>query len=188
MSRESWERFFKFLMENQECQAKVKSFGGDVDALAAYARELGYDFSPEELREHHDKALLLLKSRMQKKLKQPDASLSSGAREFYALIKLTETDGEVAKRLAELGMDAPEELIAYGKEKGFTFSKQDLQSVGKNILEPSDELSDEELEMAAGGAAFAFVILGICVAGVVAVAVSYVALGVALLVGQVSDS
>jgi len=37
------------------------------------------------------------------------------------------------------------------EEKGFTFNEQDMQAVGKDILEPSDELSDEELEMAAGG-------------------------------------
>ena len=85
MSRENLEKFFKLLMDNKEHQAKVKSFGSDVDALAAYAREQGYDFSPEELREYHDKAQRLLKSRAQKRLQQPDATLSAGAREFYNL-------------------------------------------------------------------------------------------------------
>ena len=37
-------------MENREAQAKVKNLGGDVDALAAYAREQGYEISPEELK------------------------------------------------------------------------------------------------------------------------------------------
>jgi predicted ribosomally synthesized peptide with nif11-like leader len=160
MSREGLESFFRFLVETPECQGKVKSFGGDADALTAYARELGYEFSPEELREHQDKARRLLESRMQKS-QRPDASSSPGAREFYKLIKLAETDENVAKRLAELGTGTPEELIAYGKEKGFAFNEQDMQAVGKDILEPSDELSDEELEMAAGGAIFVFIVLGI---------------------------
>ena len=151
MSREGLEKFFKFLSENQEHQAKLKSFGGDIDAAAAYARELGYDFSPGELREYQDKTLKLLKNRAHNKLHRPDDALSPGAWDFYALMKLAETDEETAKRLAELSMGAPKELIAYGKEKGFTFSERDIQAVGEDILEPSDELSDEELELAAGG-------------------------------------
>ena len=150
MSREGLENFFKLLAENPEHQDKVKGFGGDFDALSAYAQELGYDVSPEELREYQDKARRLLKGRIQKKLHQPEASLSPGAREFYALIKLAETDESVAERLAELGAGAPEALIAYGREKGFTFNEQDMQAIGKDILEPSDELSDEELELADG--------------------------------------
>ena len=31
MSRESLEKFFKFLMENRESQAKAQSLGGDAD-------------------------------------------------------------------------------------------------------------------------------------------------------------
>ena len=167
MSRKNVENFFKLLMENRECQAKVKGFGGDVDAMTAYARELGYDFSPEEMREYQDKARQLFKSRVQKKLRQPEASSSPGAREFYALIKLAETDENVSKRLTELAAGTPEELIAYGGEKGFTFNEQDMQSVGKDILEPSDELSDEELELAAGGATL---LIGLAILGLVAAA------------------
>ena len=177
MSREGMEKFFKLLAENQELQDKVKSLGGDLDALTAYAREQGYDFAPEELREYQDKARRLLKSRLQKKLTQPDVSLSPGAREFYALIKMAETDEEVAKRLAELASGTPEELIAYGGEKGFVFDRQDMLAVGNDILEPSDELSDDELELAAGGLvdiglALVFVgcVLGLAAVGGVAVA------------------
>ena len=164
MNRESLEKFFNFLAENQELQAKVKDFGGDVDALAAYARELGYDFSPEELRIYQDKAKELLKGRLRKKLAQPDVSLSPGARDFYALTKLAETDEEVAKRLEEIAagsQETPEELIAYGREKGFVFDRQDMLAIGKDILEPSDELSDDELELAAGGTTAFLIMLGI---------------------------
>ena len=180
MNRESLEKFFNFLAENQEHQAKVKNLGGDADALVAYARELGYEFSPEELRIYQDKARELLKSRLQKKLAQPGVSLSPGARDFYALTKLAETDEEVAKRLEEIAsgsQETPEELIAYGKEKGFNFDRQDMLAIGKDILEPSDELSDEDLELAAGGivdlialAVFVGIGLGVAVAGGVGVA------------------
>jgi predicted ribosomally synthesized peptide with nif11-like leader len=172
MSRENLEKFFKFLMENKEGQAKMKGFGGDIDALTAYAREQGYDFSPEELREYQEKARKIFKSRVQKKLRQPEASSSPGAREFYALIKLSETDENVAGRLTELAKGTPEELIAYGREKGFTFNEQDMQTVGKDILEPSDELSDEELELASGGIVvmLALFLGAVAVAGAVGVA------------------
>ncbi|MCL2009709.1 MAG: Nif11 family protein, partial [Synergistaceae bacterium] len=125
MSIEGLEKFFKFLAENPEHQDKVKNIG-DMDALAAYARELGYDLSPDELREYQDKALKLLKNRLQK-ARRPDALLSHGAREFYALIKLAETDESVAGRLAELATGTPEALVAYGREKGFVFDEQDMQ-------------------------------------------------------------
>ena len=186
MSRENLEKFFKFLMENREGQAKMKGFGGDVDALAAYARELGYDFSPEEMREYQDKARQLFKSRVQKKLRQPEAPSSPGAREFYALIKLAETDESVRKRLAELAAGTPEELVAYGGEKGFTFNEQDIQSVGKDILEPSDELSDEELELAAGGTTlavlFVVAVASLVTGAVVGAAIAGAAVGVTALV------
>ena len=167
MSREGLEKFFKLLAENPEHQAKVKSFGGggNLDALGAYARDLGYDVSPEELREYQDKARQLLKSRLEK-AQRSDAPLSPGAREFFALIKLSETDESVAERLAELGAGTPEALIAYGREKGFIFDEQDMQAIGKDILEPSDELSDEELELAAGGTTL--VLLGFLAVGLVA--------------------
>ena len=102
-----------------------------------------------------------MKDRLQK-AQRPEVSLSPGAREFFALIKLAETDESVAERLEEFaaGTGTPEELIAYGREKGFTFDEGDMQAVGKNILEPSDELSDEELELAAGGTTLAAVGVG----------------------------
>ena len=150
MSKEKMEGFFKFLLENKEAQAKLKSFGGDVDALAAYAREHGYDFSAEELREQRDKMRRLIKDRVQK-LQQPDASLSPGAQEFGKLVKLGETDEEVGKRLAEFTLGSADELIAYGKEKGFNFNRQDMKDFAESIMKPSDGLSEEELELAAGG-------------------------------------
>ena len=118
MSRAGLEKFYTFMMDSKECQAKVKSFGGDADALAAYAREVGYDFSAEDLREYQDKAQRVLENRMQKKLCQPEATLAPGVREFCALIKLAESDEETAKRLEELNTGTLEELIAFARKKG----------------------------------------------------------------------
>ena len=151
MSKENVGRFFRFLCENKECQSKVKRLGADPNALADYARELGYDFSPEELQEHRNKALQLIKKRAQEVLQQPDISLSPGALAFYKFVKLAETDGEVSKRVAELAESPPQAIIAYGKEKGFIFNEQDMQTFCKNILDSSDELNDDDLELVAGG-------------------------------------
>ena len=177
MDREGLDQFFKSLAKNPEHQAKVKSFGGDADAFAAFIREQGYDISPEELRVYQDKARELLKSRLQKKLDQPDVAKGPGAQAFFALMKLAETDGEVGKRIEALASGTPEELIAYGREKGFLFDEQDMVAIGKEILEPSDELSEEELELAAGGivdlialAVFVGIGAGVVIAGGVGVA------------------
>ncbi|MCL2048814.1 MAG: Nif11-like leader peptide family RiPP precursor [Defluviitaleaceae bacterium] len=171
------EGFFKLLAENREHQEHVQRLGGDIDALVDYASKLGYDVSMEELQKYKDKAQELLKAKVRKKLAKPDVALSPGAEAFYALIKLAETDEEVDKRMTELAAANPEELIAYGKEKGFVFDAQDMQAIAASILEPTDELSDEELEMAAGGivdlialAVFVGIGLGVAAAGGVGVA------------------
>ena len=165
MDKKGMEQFIMLLAENPEHQAKVKSFEGDIDALAAYAQELGYDISADALRESTEKARQLLKSRLQKS-QETTTSQSPGAQAFYALMKLAETDETVAKRLTELSTGTPEAVVAYGREKGFIFSEEDMQALGKDVLEPTDELSDEELEMAAGGTTL--VLLGFLAVGLVA--------------------
>ncbi|MCL2095923.1 MAG: Nif11-like leader peptide family natural product precursor [Oscillospiraceae bacterium] len=173
MDKKDMEQFFKFLSENPEHQSKIKSFGSDIDALADYAQKLGYDFSTAELRE-------LLKDMLQKRLAKFDVNLSPGAQAFYALIKLAETDGKVAERLTELGTGRTEDLVAYGKENGFIFSEQDIQDFGKDILEPYDELSEEELELAAGGTTVlvAFGVSAAIVLGIAAMGGAFIAFGV----------
>ena len=177
MGRESLEQFFKLLAENPEHQAKLK---GDIDELTKYAREQGYHFSAEELREYQDKARQLLKNKIHIKLQQSDDSRSPGAQNLYALMKMAETDEEIAKRLEELETATPEELIAYGKEKGFSFSEQDIQDFGKDILKPSDELSEDELELAAGGTTVlvAFGVSAAIVLGIAALGGAFIAFGV----------
>ena len=150
MEKKGMDQFIMLLAENPEHQDKAKSFEGDMEALADYARKLGYDITADELRESSEKSRQLIKSRLQK-VQDSTTSLGPGAREFYALMKLAETDEAVAGRLTELSTGTPEAVVAYGREKGFDFSEEDMQAIGKYVLEPSDELSEEELELAAGG-------------------------------------
>ena len=190
MDRENLEGFFKFLMEDKESRAKLKSLGGDVAALAAYAKGKGFDVTPEELREYQEKALHMMKSRVLNL--QPDVSLSDGAKEFLRFIKIADDDETIAKRLAELSSGTPGEVIAYGKEKGFIFNEQDMQAVSKDILKPTDELDEEELEMVAGGTTVLVVILTVSLtvaaaavgAGVVGAAAGAGAVALALAVSD----
>ena len=176
MGRAGLEGFFKAVAESREGLDKVKSFGGDMEALAAYAKELGYDVSPEALREHQANSLKLIKGRV-KKSKETKAAVRPGMKDFYALLELAEADPEVAKRLEELGIATREELIAYGKEKGFVFDEQDLEAVGSDILEPEDELSEEELELVAGGTTLLAIGVG---AGILLIVVGVAAVAAAL--------
>ena len=179
MGKNRLEQFFKRMAEDQTILAKVKSFNGDPDALAAYAGELGYDVSAEQLRTYTDNALKMMAAKLQKKAADFEAAESPGAQAFFALTKLADTDEDIAKRLEELAEGTPEELIAYGAEKGFAFAKQDLVAIGKDMLEPSDELNEEELEMVAGGIAVT-ILCSLVVGGVIAggVAAGMVAGGV----------
>ena len=186
MERKGIEEFLRLVTENKAVQEEIKSIGGDMDSLAAYAREQGYDVSPQELRKCREQAVQLAKIRMRglaAQAQRPEASVSPGVREFYALLALGKTDKEVGKRLEELAEGDPEQLIAYGREKGFTFTGQDLQLIGNAILEPTDELSEEELEMVAGGTTLvaAFLVGGFLVAAIAIVGVG-VGFGVAGLI------
>ena len=183
MSSEHLEQFFKLLAANPEQQAKVKEIGGDVDALSAFARESGYDISPEEVREYQDNAREFFKARAQEKLARTISLQSPGAQAFYELMKLGENDKSVAERLGELGAGEPGELIAYGKEKGFEFSEQDIKAAGEYILEPSNELSEEELELAAGGTTV-LLFVGILAFGAFALGTAGVAVAVAFAVSK----
>ena len=185
MSRESLEKFFQLIAENKECKSKAESFDGNADALAAYARELGYDISAAELREYREQAQQLIKSRMQK-LQESEPSLSPGVKEFYKLIELSESDEEVAKRIEELSSGTKKELIAYGKEKGFIFDEEDMKSAANEMIEPKNELSEKELERVAGGVLLVGLGLGVASAAVLCIPV-LVASAVGIVVGAVTS-
>ena len=147
---ENMQKFLNFLAEDKERQDKANSFKGDFDALSAYARESGFEISAQDLLELKESSNKLLEARLQR-VQQPVLPQSPGVKAFFDLSRLAETDESIAKRLEEIGTDATDELIAYGAEKGFIFTAQDLADIGKEILAPSEELSDEELELVAGG-------------------------------------
>ncbi|MCL2069234.1 MAG: Nif11 family protein, partial [Oscillospiraceae bacterium] len=60
------QKFLNFLAEDKERQAKAKSFGGDMDALSAYARESGFEVSAQELREFRESTLKFLEAQIKK--------------------------------------------------------------------------------------------------------------------------
>ena len=143
------QQFYDHLQKNPDCQIKAKEFGDDTTALAAYALELGYAITAEDLTAFKSKAKQVLEVKW-KELDTAKASLSAGAKQFMEFSKLSDTDAEVEKRITEASQN-PQELIAYGKEKGFTFDTDDMKEVAKKIMEQEEELSDEELEVVAGG-------------------------------------
>ena len=186
MQNKDLKAFIQNISENKEYMDKALSFKGDPEALIEYARELGFDVSAQELREFHQQTVGFLSARI-KNVSGTD--LSPGAKEYYALLNLAETDADVAARLDEIGRKTREELIIYGKEKGFNFNEQDIREVTLHILEPSNEISEEDLELAAGGtttvalvfflmAAGYALVMGSLAAGVGAAAGAFVAAAV----------
>jgi len=170
------------LLKNPDCLAKAKELGDDMTALAAYACELGYEVTAEDLFAFGGKTRQILEAKW-KELDANKESLTGGAKQFMEFSKLADSNPEVAKRVTELSGN-PQELIAYGKEKGFIFDAKDMEEVAKKLMEQDEELSDDELESAAGGIVVVLGSLAVCgllVVGLVAsagvVAATAVAIG-----------
>ena len=181
MNETKLQQFYNHLAKNPQCLEKAKEFEGDMTALAAYARELGYEVTAEELTALRNKQIKALETKL-KELEASKESMSAGAKQFMEFSKLAETEPEVEKRITEASK-SPQELIAYGKEKGFVFDTDDMKEVAKKLMEQEDELSDEELEAVAGGVTVAVgVALGIT-AVIVLVGGVAVGVGVAAAVG-----
>jgi len=105
---------------------------------------------------------------------QSNDSLSSGAKDYARLLNLADTDEDVAKRLGELGTISSAKVIAYGKEKGFVFTEEDMEDVGNEIFGASNKLSNDDLEQVAGGAQARTVV------GAVSLGVGVVSLGISV--------
>ena len=175
--------FITYMEKNKECSDKVKEIGDDNAAIAAYARELGYELTPDDLSEFKAKAKQLLDD----KWKQLDEeAFAGGAKQFMEFTKLAETDNEIAKRVAEL-TNNPQGLIEFGKEKGFVFNARDMEEVAKKLMAQEEEINDEELETVAGGVLLGIllVVSGIAAVGAVAGVVGGAAAGAAV-VGAVA--
>jgi len=161
VNEQKFSEFSEYLAKNKECLEKVKELGSDYAALAEYASELGYDLSPDEIK-------YFLAGKQQEieatwSNLGSEQTLSDGAKQFMAFSKLADTDAKIAEQIAELS-GCPQELIAYGKEKGFNFDENDIKEVAKKLMEREEEISDTELETVVGGT----LIVGLALLGTVA--------------------
>ena len=83
------------------------------------------------------------------------------------------TDETLKKRVKEIGLKDLDGLVAYGKEQGYEFSKEDFGTMAKEA-EGNKELSDADLEKVAGG------IVSATAMGVAGLAVAVVGTGAAV--------
>ena len=92
-------------------------------------------------------------------------------RNLHQFVQLVGENKEIAEKMQEISFDDPKAIIAYAKDLGFEFDEKDLEEFGGNMLEQSDELSEEELEMVSGGfvGVVVFLMVAVLVAGAVAV-------------------
>jgi len=72
--------------------------------------------------------------------------------QLQAMIDKAKTDKKLMNKLEELGKNnaAPEEIIAFADEYGFSITAEDLKLCNGNCTK-CGELSSEELEMVSGG-------------------------------------
>jgi len=181
MNEQKLQQFYNHLEKNPDELAKAKSFKGDMTALAAYAHELGYEVTAEELTTFTNKTKQALEAKW-KELNASKESISDGAKQFMEFSKLADTDGEVAKQITEASK-SPQDLIVYGKKKGFTFDTKDMEEVAKKLMEQKDELSDDELAGVAGGTIVGFAISVLVVGAIVGFGVGAI-VGSVLTVGK----
>jgi len=71
-------------------------------------------------------------------------------KEFTKTVVENEVHQEKAKKI---GLNDIDGLIGFGKELGYEFSLEDLQALANETGSQSEELSEEDLEQVAGGAA-----------------------------------
>ncbi|MCL6611576.1 MAG: Nif11-like leader peptide family RiPP precursor [Peptococcaceae bacterium] len=175
MSIESLNKFLQMLAENEEAANKVKEIGlENAEEIIAYARKLGYDFNRQEFDELRNRVIDINKARIKKNLEKAAAQVKeqrTGMQNLNRFVKLVEENKDIANKVQEIGFDDPKAIIAYAGELGFEFDEQDLEEFGSQILEQSDELTEEELEQVAGGGVLALVVLGLYAAGAAAVGV-----------------
>lgn len=71
-------------------------------------------------------------------------------KEFTKAVVTNETYQEKAKKI---GLNDIDGLVKFGKELGYEFSLEDLQAYANETGSQKDELSEEDLELVAGGVA-----------------------------------
>ena len=95
-------------------------------------------------------------------------------------------DEKVRAKAKEIGISDPDGQIAYAKTLGLEFTVKDMEDLVKETGVSKDELTEEDLEMVAGGV-FSTIAAVIGVVGAVA-GVASVGLGAASLGAQVGAS
>ena len=174
MSIEELNKFLQMVTTNEEAANKMKEIGEDVDALIAYGKELGYEFDRQDIKEVRKKVIELNRVRIKKNLEKAAAAAAKeqrqGMRNLHRFVQLVGENKEIAEKMQEISFDDPKAIIAYAKDLGFEFDEKDLEEFGGNMLEQSDELSEEELEMVSGG--FVGVVVFLMVAGLAAGAIA----------------
>ena len=66
-------------------------------------------------------------------------------------LKLVQEDEAIAGKVREIGNADLKGIAAYGQELGYSFTAEDLEEARKNTLQAGNELSEEDLDKAAGG-------------------------------------
>ena len=153
MGKKTFEMFLNMLSADGAAFARAKVCAEDIDALVAYGKELGYDFGRrdvEDARRQIDDLFTNITGRKLDELKAaPD--ISPGVRAVAGFARAIQSNRTIAAKISGFGFDDPEAIIALGNRLGFIFDKQDLAAFADHLLPATAELSDEELELAAGG-------------------------------------
>ena len=83
--------------------------------------------------------------------------------------QICQEDQTVRQRAKEIGMANLDGQIAYGKELGLEFNKDDLQALADEAGMSKGELSEEQLEQIAGGCTTITILAAVAVTGALGV-------------------
>ncbi|BAF60490.1 hypothetical protein PTH_2309 [Pelotomaculum thermopropionicum SI] len=107
----------QFIAENEEAANKVKEIGVEnLEAIAAYGRELGYEFERRELEELRNKVTELNRARIKKNLEKAAAAAKkeqrAGMQNLNRFVQLVGENAEIAQKVQEIGFSDPGAIIA----------------------------------------------------------------------------
>ncbi|MGE4267220.1 MAG: Nif11-like leader peptide family RiPP precursor [Deferribacterales bacterium] len=185
MSSESFQSFIQAISGDVEATARFKEcILKGRESVVAYAHELGYEIDADDLEILYEK----FKQSVKDVIETSEADESEGMKNLKSFMRFSGGNEDVKRRLAELGFGDPQAVVNYAKELGYEFSEKDLDEFSKQLLDKSEELSDEDLEKVAGG----FLLLSLALTALVGVvsmaiaAVSGAAVGAAVAIAVTS--
>lgn len=97
---------------------------------------------------------------------------------YEAFLNYCKENLDVAKKVAALDFKDPKDLIDFAGTYGFEVTEADMAAYSEKLVEEKKELSDEELEKAAGGTTVFLAVAAITVGAGVAASLAAVAAGV----------